>query len=56
MADALERVDSIVRRTCRATAERRFGALRKARDHVRLYRHILTGERMSRAMLPVPVG
>jgi glycosyltransferase involved in cell wall biosynthesis len=56
MADALERVDSIDRRTCRATAEQRFGVLRMARDHEQFYRHILTGERMSRAMLPAPVG
>jgi hypothetical protein len=55
MADALDRVDTIDRRTCRVTAQRRFDRLRMARDHEQLYRRILTGERRSRAAVPTPV-
>ncbi|MEU8900037.1 glycosyltransferase family 4 protein [Nocardia sp. NPDC048505] len=56
MADALERVGTIDRRVCRTAAERRFSLLRMARDHERLYRRILTGERTSRAMVPETVS
>jgi glycosyltransferase involved in cell wall biosynthesis len=56
MADALDRVETIDRRACHTSAQRRFDRLRMARDHERLYRRILTGERTSRAMLPTPVA
>ncbi|MFI9511021.1 glycosyltransferase [Nocardia sp. NPDC052566] len=56
MVDALDQVDTIDRQACRTSAERNFGRLRMARDHERLYRKILTGERMNRAAVPAPVS
>ncbi|WP_167473990.1 glycosyltransferase family 4 protein [Nocardia arthritidis] len=56
MVDALDQVHLLDRRDCRDAAERRFGRLRMARDHERLYRTILTGERTSRAVEPAPVS
>ncbi len=42
--EAVGRVDSIDRRTCRAWALRRFSADRMVRDYLQLYRQIIAGE------------
>ncbi|KAA8880527.1 glycosyltransferase family 4 protein [Nocardia colli] len=55
MADALDRLHTIDRRDCRAAAEQRFGRLRMARDHERLYRRIVA-ERTTRVMAPTTVA
>lgn len=39
-ADAVTRIDSLDRRTCRASFERRFTAARMAADYIRLYRRL----------------
>lgn len=54
--DAPDRIATIDRRVRHQTAQRRSDRLRMARDHERLYRRILTGERTTRAMLPTPVA
>ncbi|MEU7145632.1 glycosyltransferase family 4 protein [Nocardia sp. NPDC046473] len=55
MVDALDQVHTIDRRDCRAAAEQRFGRLRMARDHERLYRRLLS-DRTTRVMVPTTVA
>lgn len=54
--DAPDRIATIDHRVRHQTVQRRFDRPRMARDHERLYRCILTGERTTRAMLPTPVA
>jgi glycosyltransferase involved in cell wall biosynthesis len=42
--DAVAKVTSINRSTCRADVEKRFSSTRMARDYVRVYQEILDGE------------